>query len=64
MRVFGQRFLYRHGIQLFLLCVLALSLYTDLPIALTIVHFDGTPIPSLHNSHRLHIASFTARYAS
>ena len=32
-RAFGQRFLYRHRIQLFLLCVLALSLYADLPIS-------------------------------
>jgi len=30
---------------------LASSLYSDLPIALTIMHFDGTPIHSLHNSH-------------
>jgi len=49
-RVFGQRFLYRHSIKLFLWCVLASSLYADLPIALTIVHFDGTPILSLYNS--------------
>jgi len=40
-QVFGQRFLYRHRIQLFLLYVLASSLYADLPIALMIVHFDG-----------------------
>jgi len=26
----------------------ASSLYADLPVALTIVHFDGTPILSLH----------------
>jgi len=31
--VFVQRFLYTHRIQLFLLCVLASSLYSDLPIA-------------------------------
>jgi len=49
-RVCGQRFLYRHRIQLFLLCVLASSSYANLPIALTIVHFDGTPIHSLHSS--------------
>jgi len=58
------RKLYGHGIQSFLLCVLsismsvpsvltagysvALSLYGVLPITLTIVHFDGTPILSLH----------------
>jgi hypothetical protein len=57
------RKLYGHGIQSFLLGVLsiamsvpsvptadysvALSLYAVLPIALTIVHFDGTPILSL-----------------
>ena len=29
-RVFGQRFLYRHGIELFLFCVFASSLYADL----------------------------------
>jgi hypothetical protein len=58
------RKLYGHGIQSFLLCVLsvamsapydptagysmALSLYAALPITLTIVHFDDTPILSLH----------------
>jgi hypothetical protein len=58
------RELYEHGIQSFLLCVLGIvvsvtsalttdflvvsSLYAVLPIALTIVHFDGTPILSLH----------------
>jgi hypothetical protein len=31
-------------------CSLALSLHTDLPVVLTIVHFDGTSILSLHNS--------------
>jgi hypothetical protein len=59
------RKLYGHGIQSFLLCVLsiamsvpsvlaagcsvALSLYAVLPIAVTIVYSDGTPILSLHN---------------
>ena len=47
-QVFRRIFLYRRRIQLFLLCVLASSLYTNLPIALMIVHFDGTPIHSLH----------------
>jgi hypothetical protein len=63
------RKLYGHGIQSFLLCVLsiamsvpsvptagcsvALSLYTVLPIALTIVHSDGTSILSLHNRYPL-----------
>jgi hypothetical protein len=58
------RKLYGHGIQSFLLgvlsiaisvpsaptagCSVALSLYAVLPIALTIVHFDGTSILSLH----------------
>jgi hypothetical protein len=28
---------------------LALSLHADLPVALTIVYFDGTSILSLHN---------------
>jgi len=56
-RVFGQRFLYRHGIELFLLCVLASSLYADLPIALTIVHFDGTPILCLHTIYNEYSAS-------
>jgi hypothetical protein len=67
------RKLYVHGIQFFFLCVLSiamsvssaptagcsvgLSLYAALPIALTIVHFDGTPILSLHNRHSL----FTAK---
>jgi hypothetical protein len=32
-----------------LLCVFFLGLYAVLPIVLTIVHFDGTPIQSLHN---------------
>jgi hypothetical protein len=31
-------------------CSLALSLHADLPVALTIVHFDGTSILSLHNN--------------
>jgi hypothetical protein len=59
-------FLYGYGIQSILLCILtialsvvpaptdddslALSLYADLPIVLTIVHFDGTSILSLHSS--------------
>jgi hypothetical protein len=58
-------FLYGHGMQSILLCVLiialgiasasttycslALSLHADLPVALTIVHFDGTSILSLHS---------------
>jgi hypothetical protein len=33
---------------------LALSLYADLPVVLTIVHFDGTSILSLHSSFILH----------
>jgi hypothetical protein len=57
--------LYGYGIQSILLCVLAValsvasapiadyslasSLYADLPIVLTIVHFDGTFILSLHS---------------
>jgi uncharacterized membrane protein len=57
--------LYGHGIQSFLLCVLSIalsvtsvpttnslvasSLYAVLLIVLTIVHFDGTSILSLHN---------------
>jgi hypothetical protein len=55
-------FLYGHGIKSILLCVLtialsiasttdcslALSLHVDLPVALTIVHFNGTYILSLH----------------
>jgi hypothetical protein len=61
------RKLYEHGIQSFLLCVLnialnvtsvtttdsfvVLGLYAVLPIALTIVHFDGTSILSLHTSN-------------
>ena len=49
-RVFGQRFLYGHRIQLFLFVHFASSLYADLPVALTIVHFDGTPNLSLHTS--------------
>jgi hypothetical protein len=61
--------LYGHGIQSFLLCVLGiapsvtsipttdsfvdLGLYAVLPIALTIVQFDGTSILSLHDSQTL-----------
>jgi hypothetical protein len=61
------RKLYGHGIQSFLLCVLSivpsvtslhttdsfvvLGLYAVLPIALTIVHFGGTSILSLHTTH-------------
>jgi hypothetical protein len=44
---FGE-FSYGYGIQLFLLCV-CFELYADLPIALTIVHCNGTSILSLHN---------------
>jgi len=56
---------YGHGTQSFLLCVLSIapsvvfvpiasysvasSLCAALPVALTIVHFDGTFILSLHN---------------
>jgi uncharacterized membrane protein len=59
---------YGHGIQSLLLCVLSialsvtsvpttdsfvvLGLYAVLPIALTIVHFDGISILSLHTSTR------------
>ena len=55
-----------HGIQSFLLCVLGIalsvasvpitshsvasSLYDALPVALTIVHFDGSSIHFLHTS--------------
>jgi len=58
------RKLYGHGIQSFLLCAwsialsitcvpiasysVAMSLYAVLPVVLTIVHFDGTSILSLH----------------
>jgi len=58
-------FLYGYGIQSLLLCVLSIelsaatvpiatysvasNLYAVLPIALTIVHFHGTSILSLHN---------------
>ena len=59
LRVFGQRFHYRYRIQLFLLRVLASSLYADLPIALTIVHFDGTPIHSPNNSLAYSIKIYT-----
>jgi len=45
-RVIGQRFLYGHGIQSFRFVGFASSLYAALPVALTIVHFDGTPIHS------------------
>jgi len=54
--------------QSFLLCVLSIalsvasvpitsysvasSLHTVLTVALTIMHFDGTSIHSLHNSHQ------------
>jgi hypothetical protein len=33
--------------------VFSLELYADLPIALTIVHCDGTPILSLHSRQKL-----------
>jgi hypothetical protein len=62
-------FLYGHGIQSILLCVLtvalsiasapttdcslALSLHADLPVVLTIVHFNGTSILSLHTKQSL-----------
>jgi hypothetical protein len=65
-------FLYGYGIQFILLCVsaialsvvsapivdysLALSLYADLPIVLTIEHFDGTSILSLHTMQIKYIA--------
>jgi len=56
---FNRRF-YGHGIQPFLLCILSVasvpiashpvasSSCAVLPVALTIVHFDGAPIHSLH----------------
>jgi hypothetical protein len=66
---FSTDFLYGYGIQSILLRVLtvalsvasaptvdyspALSLHADLPVVLTIVHFDGTSILSLHNSQYL-----------
>jgi len=59
------RKLYGYGIQAFLLCVLSIALSVTsvliadcsvasnlcavLPVALTIVHFDGKPIHSLHS---------------
>jgi hypothetical protein len=53
-RTFGQSFLYRHRIQLFLFCGFSFDLYADLPIALTIVHCDGTSILSLLSHDQPH----------
>jgi hypothetical protein len=68
-------FLYGYGLQSILLCVLtaalsvtstpgyllASSLYAALPIVLTIVHFDGTSILSLHSMNRTLILKVTVK---
>jgi hypothetical protein len=41
--------------------LLASSLYAALPIVLTIVHFDGTSILSLHNSKQKSERDATSR---
>ena len=71
-------FLYRYGIQSILLGVLTIalsvastptvdyflasSLYVDLSIVLTIVHFNSTSILSLHNRHPLYVAKHQGNY--